>query len=143
MHRNFAGLRAETVTFSVEDDETFRCRSECPAGNLLDLAQALGGKVTVDEQALAFHTFMAAVILPEDWPKFEARLRDPERPISLPMMVEVATWLLETYTARPLEMRLPSEDGASNTGKNSTGGTRSKGSTRSTSTPVASATASL
>ena len=83
------------------------------------------------------------VLVPEDWPRFQARLRDRDRPVSLPMMVDVASWLLETYTQRPLEMPSSSGNGQSNTGTKSTAASPSKGKTRSPSTRAVSSTPSV
>lgn len=140
MHRTFTTERRDAPTFNIDDEEIYECVAECPSGVLLDLAQMTDEATLVDEQVRAFVLFLDTVLVPESRPVFQARLRDPARPVSLPMLMDITAWLIEAYTARPTSSPSDSPSGPSTTGSASTDSAPSKASTRSTSRRAASST---
>lgn len=53
--------------------------------------------------AAAIPAFFEAVVQPEDHQRFNAFVRDPKNGIDIETLVEIATYLIEEYTARPTE----------------------------------------
>lgn len=130
----------EGTPFEIDGDVfVARPAADLPGGILLDLAATMTGDTS--EQTLAMFSFLRLALEPESVALLEKRLRDPERPIPIPMVGEVATWLMEeVYSGRPTEPPAPSGNGRSSTGESSTDGVPPKGSTRSKSPSTDSAT---
>ena len=101
------------------DGEAFRTIPAVPAGLMLDLSGA--------GAAAATNGFLAAVLDPESCTRFEARLRDKDRPIDGPTLKAVIDWLSEELADRPFELPSGSPGGPVPTGTSSTDGASSAG----------------
>lgn len=97
--------RREPVLFEIDDD-TFMCVREIPAGRLIDLMklqQELSGTTDRARQLDVIVQLMQEMMIPDAFAKFEARLRDPDNPIGLRLLVDVMKWLLGEYGLRPTQ----------------------------------------
>ena len=92
----------ETVEFDI-DGEVFHCHKQISAGVLLQFADMSSD--TEDgsgrEAIHAIQTFFNAAIVAEDRDRFNALLSDPDRFIDINLLLEIANWLGEQFTARP------------------------------------------
>lgn len=103
-HRDFTGdlraARGENVTFTV-NGEQYDAIPDAPAGLFLDFSAVADG--TPKEQVQVFLGFFDAVLLPDSRERFAKNMRNGENPITMPILNEVASWLMEVYSGRPPE----------------------------------------
>lgn len=93
--------RADNEEVFVEvDGERFDCCPVAPGAAILDVAM-LSVSENAGERVKAIPTFLDAVLMPEARERFSARMRDPERPITVDMCGQIIAYLLEVYTGRP------------------------------------------
>ena len=101
----------EPVQFKL-DGETFNCYSALPGAVLLtfvsDADSNQGGR-----QAESVFGLFSAVMPPDEYERFQAFIKRPNRVVPVEVLVEISIWLTEVYAARPTP--LPS-DSASGTG---------------------------
>lgn len=83
------------------DSDTFRCVATAPGQSMIDLvaADAEGG----GKSALALTAFLQAVITDEDWPRFDALIRDKDVQVPIDTLGAIVTWLSEEYSGRPTQ----------------------------------------
>jgi len=94
----------DPVWFSLpgKDDEEVRfdCHQTLPGGMILDLVAILDGDSNTKEVKDAITAiFSSAIVGEEKYALFEAMTNDPDLEIDLGMMMEVASYLAEQYTA--------------------------------------------
>lgn len=138
--KDFSIDKQETLKFKIDDD-VFEAVPIVGAQilrditNMSDLAQLQGideASVTQDQlkamaDAANQHTartmqFLDLVLLPDSAARFAERLRSTDKPITIQQTYEVWRWLIERYSARPMQPSLPSLNGHDGTGSSSTAG---------------------
>lgn len=138
-------FRTSTAATSVEfdiDDEVFRANSQISAGVLMKFAD-----LVIDDEddesrgQLALHAireFFTAALVKEDRRRFFDLLEDPDRTVDVNLLVDIANWLGEQYTARPTGTPSSSTSSETASGVDSTDGALPVGTTFSRKeTPVA------
>ena len=117
-HRDFDAARAEQagepLTFLL-DGYTFACPPQMPAGPLLDLA-ALADESDQAKMLGAFARFLRALVVPAD----RGRLDEALSIVTIDVIVDVARWLIEEQTGRPLGLLSASDGSSSPPGLSST-----------------------
>jgi hypothetical protein len=132
---------AANVEFDV-DGEVFHCRNEIGAGILMkfaDMSLDDPDDATRGHQALAgIRQFFTAALVPVDRQRFFDLLEDPDRPVDINTLIDIATWLGSEYTARPTGTPSSTTSSATGNGDASTAGPVPGGTTFSRKeTPVA------
>lgn len=92
-------VSTDPVEFALHG-ETFSCRPNIQGKFLLSLVAG----TEEDNPAAAAETvnnFFRHVIVPDDYPRFEALLDDPDRIVSVETLGEITGWLVEQYSSRP------------------------------------------
>lgn len=83
--------------------EQFKARRNVPPGLLLDLAGAV--VLDADGKRLpnigAVDGLMQALLYPDDFARWSALLRDPDRWVSMEQIADVILWLSEAFMGRP------------------------------------------
>lgn len=119
----------EPVVFDINGIE-FRCRSQISAGIVLKMGELLGGdedtlgeqSIPVKEMIAVIREFFRHALQPEDRVRFEAVLEDPNTPVPLQTLVDIATWLAGVYVGnRPTGPGSQPTSGSESSGDVSTG----------------------
>lgn len=119
-----------------DDGDVFYAAGECPGGTVVDLALVAENENEGEQLQLAM-SFFDQVLLPESADLFAARLRDPQRPISLQKAMKIFAWLVGKYTDFPTQEPSPSPAGSPKTARSSAARpSTSRASTRSAKAPV-------
>jgi hypothetical protein len=125
----------DTVEFDI-DGEVFHANRQMSAGILLQFADMTGAEegeemsLTDGRQAVkAVRAFFDAAIVKEDRERFNTLLSDPDRSIDINMLLEIASWLGEQFTARPTGQPSSSTSKAKGNGDASTDGALPVGTT--------------
>lgn len=92
--------------FFVIDDEPFYCCSELPGSVAANFARMI--KLDPIDQYPVLGEILEMVLLPESAERFEARMRNPSRPIGIKQVGKVLNWLLEEFAERPTQPSMPS-----------------------------------
>ena len=80
--------------------ESFDCRKELQGKVLLDLVARSDGKDPA-ASAQVINDFFNNVLLPESYTRFNKLLSDPDKIVSVEMLGNISSWLVETYSSRP------------------------------------------
>ena len=103
------GTNLSPLSFKLYDEE-FRCRPAVQGKTMLDM---VSNSNSDDGAAMAktVEDFFATAILPEDYEKFDALLKDPDKIVTVETLTEIVAWLVEEYTGRPTQQPEPSLSG--------------------------------
>lgn len=119
-HKSFTGGKSisdfEPVSFDLRG-QTFRCNPAVQGAVLLEFV-ARADSESGGEAAGALYGLFEDAMPAEEYARFQALLNDPAVIIEMDTIAEIASWLVEEYTARPTK---PSEN--SGTGLSSPGPT--------------------
>jgi hypothetical protein len=108
----------EPVEFEL-NDQTFQCKPALQGAVLLEfVAKADGDRG--GEAAGALYGFFKDCMEEEEYERFRAYLNSPDLIFDMNDIGEIASWLVEEYTARPTEQSVPSGTGLSSAGHTST-----------------------
>lgn len=132
-HKSFKRAQnLDPIYFEVpgKDDAEVRfdCVNDLPAGVILVFAEVMGGDEAAESDEPKINVIQAvkdvfdAAIVDGQREQFWTMTKDKDNGIGLGMLMDIATWLAEQYTARPTG---PSSDGgqsAKSSGSGSTGG---------------------
>ena len=103
----------EAVTFRL-DGQTFTCYSMIPGSALLefvsDADSGEGGRAS--ESILRF---FKAAMTEEEYARFYALIKRPDRVTPMDVLAEISTWLVEVYSERPTKRPSASPTGTSTT----------------------------
>ncbi len=103
----------EAVTFKL-DGELFTCFSVLPGASMLefvgDIDSDSGGRASASIMRL-FEASMET----EEFERFRAFVKRPNRVTPIDMLAEISTWLVEVYADRPTLLPSASADGSSAT----------------------------
>jgi hypothetical protein len=92
---------AEEVQFSLYG-ETFNCRRGIPGKVMIDLASRTGDDSNPASNAAVIDDFFKAVLSgEEEYERFDEMCKDPDKLIQIDQIMEIVTWLMETYSERP------------------------------------------
>lgn len=101
---------AEPLKFKIYEEE-FVCHPEIPGKILLEfIKNSDSDRVAVSASALT--DFFEKVLVDESWERFDALTSDPKRVVSMTMLAEIVSWLLEEYSDRPTQGSEHSPTGA-------------------------------
>lgn len=86
----------DPLEFQIDEDSFVAIAPNRLPGNVLIsyVEEVQSGKVY-----LGHKNFFAKALVPESAARFEDRLNNPENPIPLQQMIEVAEWLTQEYSA--------------------------------------------
>jgi len=104
-----------TLELGPDVEETFQFASVIPAGTLLDL-----GSIPEDKMVEEFEPFIRRISVGDTAERFAARMRDPENPIDIDLLMQVIEFLMESYSGRPTDGPNGSSVSPSPTGESST-----------------------
>jgi hypothetical protein len=126
------------VPYSIGDDEQV---AWLPSDEQVILLMASMGEDSngADVMSAAF-TFLKGTHDEESYRYIRSRFADPDDPFEADTLTDIAFWLVEEKAARPTRPSGGSSQSPGNTGSSSTASARRAASTRSRSTPDASAT---
>jgi len=119
----------EPVVFDINGIE-FQCRPQISAGIVLKMGELLGGdedtlaedKIPVKEMIGVIREFFDHALKPEDRHRFKALLDDPDTPIPLQTLIDIASWLAGVYVGnRPTGQNSPPTSASESRGDVSTG----------------------
>ena len=110
--KDFSRDRAR-LEFTIDGDH-FEAASALPAQTLMDFAAKFD---KIDEQSGpdqidSMMSILEAILLPESYPRFTARMADKERPIELAQVNEVVEWVMAEHGLRPTEQSGDSSSGS-------------------------------
>lgn len=88
----------DPVELVLPDGELFTFAADCPAGLMLDLSKVVAAKGNVPEE---FLKVLSTLGIGDTAERLAGRLRDPKRPISVPMLGKMIEALMEAYADRP------------------------------------------
>ena len=94
--------------------EIFHGVPDLPAGMLFDMASMFSdvkGGSGIGTQFETLDRFFQLLLVPESYERFKERMRDPERPITIGIMMAVMRYLIEQMTGRPTEQSSSSSAG--------------------------------
>lgn len=80
--------------------ETFNCRPLLQGAVILDFLSA-GNDETGSGTAAQILGIFPSALYPEDYVRFTALIRDPDRIVDLETLSEIVGYLIEEYTSRP------------------------------------------
>lgn len=112
--RDFDAARAERVADPIEfviGGERFTSTGELPAGVLLDIGRAIAAGNDFASFAL-FTEFFDSIVAPADHERFAGVVRSTD----IETVLELAGWIIEEATGRPLSSVSSSEAGPSRNG---------------------------
>lgn len=83
--------------------ETFSCRPQIPGKTMLEFAKRTSDDSNASENAGVLLDFFKSVMYDESHTRFDAIISDPDKAVSLESLMEIVSWLMETYGSRPTE----------------------------------------
>ena len=89
----------EPIVFRLFDEE-FQCYPQLPGKTMLDFVVDSSSEDTSVSAGL-INKFFRSVLKEESYKRFEILAEDPERIVTVEMLSEIVTWLMESYTNRP------------------------------------------
>lgn len=101
---------AEPIEFQLYG-ERFSCRPTVPGKLMLEFASRTSDDSNSAENATVLLDFFAAVLYPESHERFDSIISDPDKAVSLESLMDIVSWLMETYGSRPTERSEPSSTG--------------------------------
>ncbi len=89
----------EPLTFTLHGEE-FVCFPQVPGKFLLDLAKNSSSD-DPGENAEIITKFFSQVLEDESYERFQALLEDKHRVVTMDVLGEIVSWLMEEYSGRP------------------------------------------
>lgn len=120
--KSFKGGKSITEYEPVEfelNDQTFHCRPALQGAVLLEFV-ARADSESGGAQAGALYDFFKDCMEEAEYERFRAYLNQPDLIIEMTTIGEIASWLVEEYTARPTLRSENSGSGPSSAGPTST-----------------------
>jgi hypothetical protein len=108
----------EPIEFDL-NDQHFTCRPALQGATLLEFVAKADGD-SGGAAAGALYGFFEDAMSAEEYKRFREYLKAPDLIIDMSVIGEIASWLVEQYTARPTEPSEPSATGPSSAGPTST-----------------------
>lgn len=116
--RDFTQKRSP-IAFGL-DGQRFYCVKALSADALQDLMRPLrGGKLqaalkdeSVDDVMDIIRDMFEIFLLDDSFPSFLEKLRDKNDPVDVNQIVEIVSWVVERYAARPTQPSPSSSDGS-------------------------------
>lgn len=108
----------EPLNFEV-GGQVFECKPAIQGSVLLEFVRDADSDSGGDS-ARALYNFLESSMTPEEYKKLQDVLRDPEIIISIELIGEIVSWLVEEYSARPTTRPEDSSTGQSTSGITST-----------------------
>ncbi len=93
---------AEPVDFKLYG-ETFSCRPRIPGKVMLEFAKRTSDEENAGENAGVLLDFFKTVLFDDSYVRFDAIISDPDKAVSLDSLMEIVSWLMETYAERPTQ----------------------------------------
>jgi hypothetical protein len=93
-------VATEPVSFKLYGED-FECRTALQGKAILEMA-ALGSGDNVGGSASAITTFFERALKEESYNRFQKLLDDPDKIVSVESLAEIAGWLVEQYSGRPI-----------------------------------------
>ncbi len=120
--KSFKGGKAlsdfEPIEFDL-NDQTFKCRPALQGATLLEFVAKADGE-SGGAAAGALYGFFQDAMEEEEYTRFRNYLNSPDLIIEMETIGEIASWLVEEYTARPTQPSGSSDTGQSSSGPTST-----------------------
>ena len=120
--KSFRGGKAITEFEPVEfdlNDQTFVCKRALQGAVLLEFVSNADSE-SGGAQAAALYGFFSDCMEPEEYERFRNYLNQPDLIIEMSTIGEIASWLVEEYTARPTQPSESSDTGQPSPGPTST-----------------------
>lgn len=89
----------EPLSFKLYDEE-FHCKPALQGKVLLDMVSTANSTDTAVAADL-IETFFANALVPESLERFKKLLEDPEKIVTVDILGEITSWLVEQYSGRP------------------------------------------
>lgn len=93
-------VATEPVSFKLHGED-FECRTALQGKVILEMA-ALSSGENVGGSASAINTFFERALKEESYNRFQKLLDDPDKIVSVESLAEIAGWLVEQYSGRPI-----------------------------------------
>ncbi|UVG35129.1 tail assembly chaperone [Microbacterium phage Cece] len=93
----------EPITFALHGEE-FTAVPEIQGRVLMSFVERAGSENPAEAANLTIE-FFRKVLVDESWERFEALTEDKEKIVSVELLAEIVSWLIEEYTNRPEEPR--------------------------------------
>jgi hypothetical protein len=106
-----AGGNVNTAPLSFKlHGEEFKCRTSIQGKTLLDIVANADSE---DGAGIAktISRFFELTLLPEDYPRFDALLQNPDKIVTVETLGDITSWLVEEYSSRPTQQPEPSSSG--------------------------------
>lgn len=119
--KSFKGGKSITEFEPIEfelNDQTFVCKPALQGAVLLEFVSNADSE-SGGAQAGALYKFFQDCMEPAEYERFQAYLNQPNLIIEMTTIGEIASWLIEEYTARPTQPSESSAPGPSNVGHTS------------------------
>lgn len=116
--KSFKGGKAITEFEPIEfdlNDQTFKCRPALQGATLLEFVSKADGE-SGGAAAGALYGFFQDAMEEAEYKRFRDYLNSPDLIIEMDTIGEIATWLVEEYTARPTQPSESSDGGQLNSG---------------------------
>jgi hypothetical protein len=94
--------KKDPVVFRLYDEE-FTCKPSLQGRTLLNLVASTGGSENPSEVAASIERFFEVCLSDDSRERFFSLLDDPERVVSVEMLGEITSWLVEEYSGRPTQ----------------------------------------
>ena len=95
------GADQDDISFMLYG-QTFHCVPQMQGQTLIDFAVIANGADS-GAQAAMVNKFFQATIIPGDYEKFNALCQAPETIVTVEVLVDIVTWIMEQYANRPKE----------------------------------------
>jgi hypothetical protein len=93
-------VNTEPVSFKLHGEE-FECHKNLQGSALLSMASA-GDGADASTAAKTMYKFFETALTKESYAKFSVLLSDPEKIVTVETLAEIAGWLVEQYSGRPI-----------------------------------------
>lgn len=101
---------AEEIMFRLYGED-FYCRPQIPGKVMLDLAGRSGNDDDTAASATVITDFFKYVLVQESYTRFNTLCEDPDRIVTIEQLMDIISWLMETYSNRPTQRPEVSPDG--------------------------------
>ena len=92
----------EPISFRLFGED-FHCRPQIPGKLMIDIAAKTADEENAAANATVITDFFNAVLVGDSATRFSDLADDPERVVTIEQLMEIVSWLMEQYAARPTE----------------------------------------